>query len=164
MTNFGLEQALGRLRVPFSRAKVGDRYVLEELKHRGWELGGESSGHIVCLDLNSTGDGIVSALQVLAAMVVGETTLAELRRGMEKLPQTLVNVTAAEPASIVSNARVARAVGEIEHSLGGAGRVLLRPSGTEPVVRVMVEGENAVQVARLAEDLAEVVRAAAAGA
>jgi phosphoglucosamine mutase len=164
MTNFGLEQALGRLSVPFCRAKVGDRYVLEELKRRGWDLGGEGSGHIVCLDLNTTGDGIVSALQVLAAMVVGETTLAELRGGMEKLPQTLVNVTAAEPASIMSNARVTRAVGEIEHSLGGAGRVLLRPSGTEPVVRVMVEGENAVQVARLAEDLAAIVRAAAAGA
>jgi phosphoglucosamine mutase len=97
-------------------------------------------------------------------MVVGETTLAELRRGMEKMPQTLVNVTAAEPASIVSSVRVARAVGEIERSLNGAGRVLLRPSGTEPVVRVMVEGEDAAQVAQLAEDLAAVVRAAAAGA
>jgi phosphoglucosamine mutase len=164
MTNFGLEQAFGRLQIPFTRAKVGDRYVLEELKRRGWEVGGEGSGHIVCLDLNTTGDGIVSALQVLAAMVVGETTLADLRDGMEKMPQTLVNVTAAEPASIVSSVRVTRAVGEIEHSLGGAGRVLLRPSGTEPVVRVMVEGEDAAQVARLAEDLAAIVRAAAAGA
>lgn len=164
MTNFGLEQAFGRLQIPFTRTKVGDRYVLEELKRRGWEVGGEGSGHIVCLDLNTTGDGIVSALQVLAAMVVGETTLRELRDGMEKLPQTLVNVTAAEPASIVSSVRVTRAVGEIEHSLGGAGRVLLRPSGTEPVVRVMVEGEDAGQVARLAEDLAAIVRAAAASA
>lgn len=164
MTNFGLEQAFGRLQIPFIRTKVGDRYVLEELKRRSWEIGGEGSGHIVCLDLNTTGDGIVSALQVLAAMVVGETTLGELRDGMEKLPQTLVNVTAAEPASIVSSVRVTRAVGEIEHSLGGAGRVLLRPSGTEPVVRVMVEGEDAVQVAQLAEDLAAIVRAAAAGA
>jgi phosphoglucosamine mutase len=163
MTNFGLERALERLQVPFARTKVGDRYVLEELKRRGWELGGEGSGHVVCLDLNTTGDGIVSALQVLAAMVVGRTPLAELRRGMEKFPQMLVNVTAAEPAAVMSSARVVRAVGDVEHSLGNAGRVLLRPSGTEPVVRVMVEGEDPIEVARLAEDLAAVVRAAAAG-
>jgi len=149
--------------IGFARSNVGDRYVLEELKRRGWELGGESSGHIVCLDLNTTGDGIVSALQVLAAMAVEGRSLAELRTGMEKMPQTLVNVRAAEPARIVKHARVAKAVGDVEHSLAGSGRVLLRPSGTEPLVRVMVEGEDAKIVARLADDLAAVVRAAAAG-
>jgi phosphoglucosamine mutase len=163
MTNFGLERALARHGIAFARSNVGDRYVLEELKRRGWEVGGEGSGHIVCLDLNTTGDGIVSALQVLAAMVLGGRSLAELRAGMEKMPQTLVNVRAAEPSRIVKHARVTKAVGEIEHSLAGSGRVLLRPSGTEPLVRVMVEGEDALQVARLADDLAAVVREAAAG-
>jgi phosphoglucosamine mutase len=163
MTNFGFERALQRLGIAFARTKVGDRYILEELKRRGWELGGEGSGHIVCLDLNTTGDGIVSALQVLVAMVLEDRSLEELRRGMEKLPQTLVNVRTAEPARIVTHARVAKAVGEVESSLAGSGRVLLRPSGTEPLVRVMVEGEDASQVARLADDLAAVVREAATG-
>jgi len=160
MTNFGLERALARIKVPFCRTKVGDRYVLEALKRRGWELGGENSGHIVCLDLNSTGDGIVSALQVLAAMVSGQTSLAELRAGIEKLPQTLLNVTAGDPGAVVSCDRVVSAVAEIEGLQGDRGRVLLRPSGTEPVVRVMVEGDDACQVAHLAGDLAAVVRAA----
>jgi len=164
MSNFGLERALGAMSIPFVRSKVGDRYVLEELKKNGWELGGEGSGHIVCLDLNTTGDGIVSALQVLGAMMADGQSLLELRCGMEKLPQTLVNVSAAEPARVVMLPRVKQAVGEIEHSLAGAGRVLLRPSGTEPLVRVMVEGQDASQVARLAGDLAEIVRAAASGA
>ena len=161
MSNFGLERALTRLKVPFCRSKVGDRYVLEALKQRGWELGGESSGHIVCLDLNSTGDGIVSALQVLAAMVSGQTSLGELRGGIEKMPQTLVNVTAADPGAIVNCECVLEAVGEIEGRLGDSGRVLLRPSGTEPVVRVMVEGEDAGQVERFADQLAAIVHAAA---
>ncbi len=164
MSNLGLEHALGRLSVPFVRSNVGDRHILEELKKRSWHLGGEGSGHIVCLDLNTTGDGIVSALQVLAAMVGSGSSLAELRSGIEKLPQILVNVGATRPASIVALPSVKRAVSEIEHSLAGAGRVLLRPSGTEPLVRVMIEGQDAMQVARLADDLAAIVREAANGA
>ncbi len=163
MSNLGLERSLARLSIPFVRTKVGDRYILEELKRRQWELGGEGSGHIVCLDLNTTGDGIVSALQILAAMVASGRSLAELRAGVEKFPQTLVNVGAAQPAGVVALASVKRAVGEIEQSLAGVGRVLLRPSGTEPLVRVMVEGQDAAHVARLAGDLAAVVRAAANG-
>ena len=163
MTNFGLEQVFGRLGIPFARAKVGDRYVLEELKRRGWELGGEGSGHIVCLDLNTTGDGIVSALQVLAAMIGAGQSLAQLRRGIDKLPQILVNVRVAEPARVVTHSRVVQAVTDVEHTLAGTGRVLLRPSGTEPLVRVMVEGQDAIEVKRLAEQLAGIVRVAAAG-
>jgi phosphoglucosamine mutase len=163
MSNFGLEQALARLRIPFARSKVGDRYVLEELKRHSWELGGEGSGHILCLDLNTTGDGIVSALQVLAAMEFAGQTLAESRAGIEKLPQRLVNVGAARPGRVVDDARVTQAVDAATHSLSGAGRVLLRPSGTEPLVRVMVEGQDASQVERIAEEIAAVVRAVAVG-
>jgi phosphoglucosamine mutase len=163
MTNFGLEQVFGRLGIPFARAKVGDRYVLEELKRHGWELGGEGSGHIVCLDLNTTGDGIVSALQVLAAMIGAGQSLAQLRRGIDKLPQILVNVRATEPTRVVTHSRVVQAVTDVQHTLAGTGRVLLRPSGTEPLVRVMVEGQDATEVKRLAEQLAAVVRVAAAG-
>ena len=163
MSNFGMEQALGRLSIPFVRTKVGDRYILEELKKRDWEVGGEGSGHILCLDLNTTGDGIVSALQVLSAMMASGKSLAELRTGMEKYPQSLVNVNAREPGRVVALERVKRAVGEVEHALAGTGRVLLRPSGTEPLVRVMVEGQDASQVVRLADELASVVRAEANG-
>ena len=163
MSNLGLEQALDRLRIPFARSNVGDRYVLEELKRHGWELGGEGSGHILCLDLNTTGDGIVSALQVLAAMAYAGQSLAQLRAGMEKLPQILVNVAAARPARIVADPRVVQAVDAAQHALSGAGRVLLRSSGTEPLVRVMVEGHDAAHVERIAQEIAAVVRSVAAG-
>ncbi|HEY6597690.1 MAG TPA: phosphoglucosamine mutase, partial [Pseudomonadales bacterium] len=125
--------------------------------------GGEGSGHILCLDLNTTGDGIVSALQVLAAMEFAGQSLAESRAGMEKLPQRLVNVGAARPGRVADDARVTQAVDAATHSLSGAGRVLLRPSGTEPLVRVMVEGQDASQVERIAEEIAAVVRAVAVG-
>lgn len=161
MTNFGLERAFEALGVPFHRAKVGDRYVLEDLKHRGWRVGGETSGHIVCLDLNTTGDGIVSALQVLVPLVEAGKPLSELKRGMNKLPQTIVNVESDAPDRLVCAARVADAVCRAESLLADRGRVLLRPSGTEPLVRVMVEGEDRVEVERLAGDLADQVRAAA---
>ncbi len=158
MTNLGLERALSGMGIPFIRTKVGDRHVLEALKQRGWTLGGEGSGHIVCLDLNTTGDGIVSSLQVLAAMMEAGTSLAALRLGMEKLPQKLVNVAVAHPSAVVTSEPVVRAVSQIERSLGTAGRVLLRPSGTEPVLRVMVEGEPREIITSVANAIAEAVR------
>jgi phosphoglucosamine mutase len=155
MSNFGLELALERLQVPFIRAAVGDRYVLAELQSNDWEVGGESSGHILCLDITSTGDGIVSALQAVAAIVESDTSLHELKGQMSKFPQCMINVRC--PKDTVNHASVLAAVKETEQSLDGKGRVLLRPSGTEPLVRVMVEGEEAAVVQALAESLAAVV-------
>ena len=155
MSNFGLELALQRLQVPFIRAAVGDRYVLAELQNNDWEVGGESSGHILCLDITSTGDGIVSALQVVAAIVESNMSLHELKGQMSKFPQCMINVRCHQDA--VHHASVVDAIKATEHSLNGKGRVLLRPSGTEPVVRVMVEGEDASVVKSLAESLAAVV-------
>lgn len=152
MSNFGFELAMRALGVSFVRANVGDRYVMAELESRGWLLGGESSGHIVCLDKTSTGDGTVSALQVLAALTRSGQTLDEARRGMHKLPQVMINVRA--PRDAASRAAVQSGVAEVEARLAGRGRVLLRPSGTEPVVRVMVEGEDGVLVEELARWLA----------
>jgi len=161
MSNFGLERAFAAKAIPFVRARVGDRYVLEELHERSWELGGEASGHIVCLDLNTTGDGIVSALQVLAHLKWADEPLSVVRRPVVKMPQTLVNVVARDPRALVEREIVKAAVVATEASLCARGRVLLRPSGTEPVVRVMVEGEIASEVEHLARTLADAVRAAA---
>lgn len=159
MTNFGLEMALKEMGVDFVRAKVGDRYVMEQLKARNWYVGGESSGHIVCLDKTTTGDGIVSALQVIEAMVCQEKSLSELKKGMNKLPQTMINVRLQEKRDLVSHNKVQAAVNEVEAQLDGRGRVLLRPSGTEPLIRVMVEGDNAQEVGDLCAQLASVVEA-----
>ncbi len=159
MSNLGLELALDALDIPFARAKVGDRYVMAEMLKRQWRLGGESSGHIICLDSTSTGDGIVSALQALAALSNSEQTLAELRSKMQKLPQSMVNVKIAEKVDLGKNEAVQSAVADVESTLGDNGRVLLRPSGTEPVVRVMVEGEDRETVDRLANELSELVAA-----
>lgn len=160
MTNFGLERAFCDLGIPFDRAQVGDRHVLELLRRRDWTLGGESSGHILCLDVATTGDGIIAALQALAAMVESGRTIHELKQGMVKLPQATVNVEVSDPASVSGCARVAQAVIARERRLAGRGRVLIRPSGTEPVVRVMVESEDRAEVASMAQDLAETVRQA----
>ena len=162
MTNLGLEHALGREGVALERTKVGDRYILERLRQEGWTLGGEPSGHIICLDRTTTGDGTVSALQVLAEMVRTGRSLRELRAGVSKYPQRLVNVRLARgsAAEAMAAAGVRAAVQGVERELGGAGRVLLRPSGTEPLVRVMVEGEDADQVDDLAERIADAVRVA----
>ena len=157
MSNLGLEQALSSLDIPFVRSAVGDRYVMRELLKRGWLLGGESSGHIICLDKTTTGDGIVSALQVLSAISSSQSSLAELISKLNKYPQSMVNVRIADSADIAGSDKVQKAVADVESKLGSKGRVLLRPSGTEPVVRVMVEGEDAREVLKLAEELAEVV-------
>jgi len=159
MTNLGLEIALGEMNIPFRRTKVGDRYVMSELLTRQWLYGGESSGHIICLDATSTGDGIVSALQVLSAMQVFSQPLHEIKQGMVKFPQTMINVRIASKDGLNDNQVIKAAVVSAEKELGKTGRVLLRPSGTEPVVRVMVEGENGDQVARLAQAIADVVTA-----
>lgn len=160
MSNFGLERAMTELGVPFVRTAVGDRYVIEAMRERQWSLGGENSGHIVCGDLTTTGDGIVAALQVLKAVRDGGTDLHELKRGMHKLPQTLVNVRVAGKVDLQHKV-ITGAVRDAERKLAGNGRVLLRPSGTEPIVRVMVEGEDMGLVETLARGIAGVVEAGA---
>lgn len=157
MSNLGLELALKELEIPFRRTLVGDRYVMEELLTRQWQIGGESSGHLICLDKTSTGDGIVSALQVLAAMRVMDKSLHELKKGMEKFPQTMINVELKNPRALNGNNVIQTAIRDAESTLGQTGRVLLRPSGTEPVVRVMVEGADDKLVNSLALQLSEVV-------
>jgi len=159
MTNLAFEQAMGRLGVPFARAKVGDRYVLEMLHEKRWLHGGENSGHILCLDCHTTGDGIVSALQVLKALRVSDQTLAEAGRELKLFPQVLKNVKLADRNAWQSNEKLSAAVKAAEARLDGRGRVLLRPSGTEPVLRVMVEGEDGALVLQLAEDIAAVAGA-----
>jgi len=158
MSNLGLERALGEIGVPFARAAVGDRFVLEQLQANGWKLGGEASGHIVCLDRTTTGDGIVSALQVLARMVESGRTLDELAAGMEYYPQVLVNVPVASKPHVSEMPSVAEAVRAIEQELGEDGRVLLRYSGTESLARVMIEGRDEEAVRRHAGRLAEVIK------
>jgi phosphoglucosamine mutase len=160
MTNFALERRLAELKIPFSRAKVGDRYVLEQLLENGWECGGENSGHLLALDCHSTGDAIISALQVLAALVSTKQTLGAFTADLTLLPQVLVNVKLSGKADLQSPA-VREAVAAAEAELAGRGRVLLRPSGTEPVVRVMVEGEDKAQCQKLADRIAAVVKATA---
>jgi phosphoglucosamine mutase len=157
MTNLGVELALREIGIPFERAKVGDRYVMERLQTHNWVLGGEGSGHMVIRDCTSTGDGIVSALQVLLAIRRSGKTLSELRQGMSKLPQTMINVQVAERFDPLARADIASAVARAEESLGSSGRILLRASGTEPLIRVMAEGQDADRIRQVAEDLAQVV-------
>jgi len=162
MTNLAFEHAMQKLDVPFARAKVGDRYVMELLQQKGWQLGGENSGHIICLDKHSTGDGIVSALQVLHALCASKQTLAQASSNLVMYPQILINVKVPGKAAELLKRPVVKAiVGEAEQALDGKGRVLLRPSGTEPLLRVMVEGEDSIKVKHWAEKIAGVVREAA---
>lgn len=158
MSNLGLEVALRGKGIDFARARVGDRYVMSELQSRGWIYGGESSGHLICLDATTTGDGIVAALQVLAAMQAQGCSLADIKSGMAKFPQTMINVKIAKREMLAANPAIEAAKAGIEKKLGNKGRVLLRPSGTEPVVRVMVEGDDAAQVSQLAAELADIVK------
>jgi phosphoglucosamine mutase len=165
MSNLGLENALREHGVMFERTQVGDRYIMERLAARNWVLGGEQSGHIICLDRTTTGDGIVAALQVLAEMHATGRTLRELASGMTKYPQKLTNIRldGKTPGEIMESGPVKRAVREAEVEMGSAGRVLLRPSGTEPLIRVMIESNDKAQVEQFSEHIAMVVREVMAG-
>ncbi|WP_288131093.1 phosphoglucosamine mutase [Microbulbifer sp.] len=160
MSNYGFELALKERKIPFVRAKVGDRYVLEMMSKNGWHVGGESSGHIVCTDVTTTGDGIISALQVLRAVSDFGEPLDQLSQRMQMLPQHMINVRLTSRDGVLENARVIKAVEEAEGELADNGRVLLRPSGTEPLIRVMVEGKDHALVEKLAADIAAVVEQA----
>jgi phosphoglucosamine mutase len=159
MTNLGIELSLKSLGFQFARADVGDRYVKAVMREHGWLLGGESSGHIIAGDVTTTGDGIVSALQALLAIRLSGLSLAELLQPVKKFPQEMINVKVVDKQSIAKNETVLEAVALAESKLAERGRVLLRPSGTEPLVRVMIEGEDGVLVASLVKQLAEVVQA-----
>ena len=161
MTNLGLEHALAASNIPFKRAQVGDRYVMNLLHQDGWELGGETSGHIICLDKSTTGDGIVAALEVLAVLVQSGKSLADLKSGMQVYPQTMINVRMPRRFDIKTSKEVMLTLGAVEKELAANGRVVLRASGTEPVVRVMVEGRDALLIERLGQTLADIVRRAA---
>ena len=161
MSNFGLQQALQRMDVPFIRANVGDRYVLQQLKQHGGMLGGETSGHILCLDRATTGDGIVAALAVLQALAHSGENLAQARAGLKKFPQIMLNVRANGAREALPGMQVQKALAFAEATLRGRGRVVLRASGTEPVVRVTVEGADLGEVQELAAQLAAVVKSAA---
>ena len=161
MTNLGTETALRALGCDFRRAKVGDRYVLELMHEHGWQLGGETSGHILCLDKHTTGDGIISALQVLAALRRTGRPLSDTIRDCPVFPQVLINVPVVKGFKLNGQEEISRAVATVEEELGDSGRVVLRASGTEPLIRVMVEGRDDAQVHRCAESIAEAVRAAA---
>lgn len=163
MSNLGFEHALQRLGIGCVRTKVGDRYIMERLKQDGGILGGEPSGHIICRDKTTTGDGIVAALQVLAAMDALGSSLDDLAGEVQLYPQELVNVHLPEQRDVISLPAVQDAVFVVEQELAGRGRVLLRPSGTEPLIRVMVEGQDATQVSILTKRLADVVKEQVAG-
>ena len=155
MSNLGLEKAFEKLGIPFARAKVGDRYVLEQLKERGWLYGGESSGHILCLDKHSTGDGMVSALQVLSATRRSGQTLAELVSPVQMYPQTMINVKIVKGFDWENHAPLQAARAHAEQVLGDTGRILIRASGTEPLVRVMVEAQDATMAREQAQLMAD---------
>ena len=162
MTNFALEKRFAEMNVPFVRANVGDRYVLEMLREKKWECGGENSGHLLCLDKHSTGDGIISALQVLAALRrTGIKRLSEFTAELTLFPQVLINVRLEKKFDFASNGQINDAVDAVEKELAGQGRVLLRASGTEPLIRVMVEGRELGLVQTLAKQIAAVVAEAA---
>jgi phosphoglucosamine mutase len=159
MTNMALEVAFREMGIGFARAKVGDRYVLEVLQERGWQLGGEGSGHLLCLDKHTTGDGIVSALQVLSALRRCGNSLAKCTEELALYPQTLVNVKVAPGYDWQSSLAVLHEKEKVEQELGAEGRLLIRPSGTEPLIRVMVEAKSAETAERMANRIADKIRA-----
>ena len=161
MSNLGLEHAFDRNKIPFARAAVGDRYVLEVLEEKGWQLGGESSGHIICRDKHSTGDGIISALQVLHALRAGKRTLKEAAKDVTVYPQVLINVPINKGFDFRDSIPVQALLVEADTTLRGNGRVLLRNSGTEPVLRVMVEGKDSSVVQQWAKRLAACIEESA---
>lgn len=163
MSNIGFERELNQLNIPFVRVPVGDRHIIAELINRKWHLGGEPSGHIICSDAITTGDGIITALQVLCAMKHKELSLAQLKQGFHKYPQILVNVRVNQICDPLEKPRVKSFLNDLENQLGKTGRILLRRSGTEPLVRVMVEGEDQDHITHLANQLAEVVKEELAG-
>lgn len=156
MSNLGLEIALQKLKIPFCRTRVGDRHIIQELHQRNWMVGGEASGHIICLDAHSTGDGIISALRVMSAMNHFGHTLAELRQHMQKHPQMLVNIPIKKQIDLDSS-NIKNAVSNAKHKLKKEGRVLLRPSGTEPLIRIMVEGKDKDLIKSVADELSTVL-------
>lgn len=162
MSNLGLELAMQANNIPFARANVGDRYVNELMKQKGWRLGGESSGHVICSDVTSTGDGLIAALKVFFAVVAGNTSLKDLLAGMEMCPQVMINVRREKTVDLDNDPAICAAVKDVEAAMGSSGRVLLRASGTEPLIRVMVEGQDADQVQMYAEQLADKVKLAVA--
>jgi phosphoglucosamine mutase len=160
MTNLAIEAQFKKMNIPFLRANVGDRYVLELLQEKGWQLGGENSGHIICMDKHTTGDGIISALQVLYALRDTDKTLAELMRGVSLYPQRLINVKTPKPFNFSANKAIQAVRAEAETDLNDKGRVLIRASGTEPLIRVMVEGESKHKINHWAERIAETIQTA----
>jgi|TARA_R110002126_G_scaffold110918_2_gene248536 phosphoglucosamine mutase len=158
MTNYGLEKAYAEMNIPFVRTNVGDRYVLEALQENNWKIGGESSGHVVCLDKTTTGDGIVAALQVLAIMMKQNKSLEQLCEGLKLMPQVLINLKTSRAVELAVHPDVLAMVDALNIKLEGVGRVLLRPSGTEPVLRVMVEGVNEHEVQAQAQALADAIQ------
>ena len=157
MTNLAVEKAIQAEGIQFERAKVGDRYVLEKLKENNWQLGGEGSGHLICLDKHTTGDGIVAALQVLSAMKQNQKTLAQLLEKVTLFPQTLINVKYKQGYDWKTDAKMQEAITQAEKTLNGSGRVLIRPSGTEPLLRVMVEAQDAHQAQEQAKKIAQTI-------
>lgn len=160
MSNMGLELALAELDIPFVRSQVGDRYVMELLREKDWRIGGENSGHVLNLDHTCTGDGIIASLQVLTAMIQDQQSLAEISQGMSKLPQVLVNVKFEKGSAPLEKQNVKQAILDVEARLAGKGRVLIRKSGTEPLIRVMVEGEQQAEVEAYAHEIANAVKIA----
>ncbi|SEA62876.1 phosphoglucosamine mutase [Alkalimonas amylolytica] len=160
MSNMGLELALAELKIPFLRSKVGDRYVMELLREHDWRIGGENSGHVLNLDHTCTGDGIIASLQVMTAMIQEQQSLAEISQGMTKLPQVLVNVKFEKGTAPLEKQNVKQAIADVEAKLGNKGRVLIRKSGTEPLIRVMVEGEVRTEVEAFAQVIANAVKIA----